>query len=263
VSYGRRPARLLLGRDITERARLQQRLIAADRMASIGILAAGVAHEVNNPLAYVLNNIELAMKFLAPLGEPTAESRAVLGVALEGVDRIRVIVRDLLMLTRSDEREVLEDVDVRAVVESTMALAAREIEEHARLVCEYEVVPLVRGTSARLGQVLLNLLGNALEAMAGRPKEANELRLAVRRAAGGGAVVEVSDNGVGIPPENASRVFDPFFTTKAQGRGTGLGLSISQRLIAEIGGDLTFVSTPERGSTFRVTLAPAAAEPAS
>jgi C4-dicarboxylate-specific signal transduction histidine kinase len=111
--------------------------------------------------------------------------------------------------------------------------------------------------------VLLNLLGNALEAMAGRPKEANELRLAVRRAAGGGAVVEVSANGVGIPPENASRVFDPFFTTKAQGRGTGLGLSISQRLIAEIGGDLTFVSTPERGSTFRVTLAPAAAEPAS
>jgi PAS domain S-box-containing protein len=263
VSYGRRPARLLLGRDITERARLQQRLIAADRMASIGILAAGVAHEVNNPLAYVLNNIELAMKFLAPLGEPAAESRAVLGVALEGVDRIRVIVRDLLMLTRGDERETLGNVDVRAVVESTMALAAREIEAHARLVCEYEVVPLARGTSARLGQVLLNLLGNALEAMAGRPKEENELRLAVRGAPSGGVFVEVSDNGVGIAPENAVRVFDPFFTTKAQGRGTGLGLSISQRLIAEIGGDLTFVSTHERGSTFRVTLAPAVVEPPS
>jgi C4-dicarboxylate-specific signal transduction histidine kinase len=167
------------------------------------------------------------------------------------------------MLTRGDDRETLGSVDVRAVVESTMALAAREIEAHASLVCEYEVVPLVRGTNARLGQVLLNLLGNALEAMAGRPKEANELRLAVRCAPSGGAFVEVSDNGVGIAPENAARVFDPFFTTKAQGRGTGLGLSISQRLIAEIGGDLTFESTPEHGSTFRVTLAPAAVEPSS
>ena len=262
VTFGGLPARLLVGRDVTERMRMQQRLITADRMASLGMLAAGVAHEVNNPLAYVLNNIELASKELAVLGDATAQSRAALAVALEGVDRIRTIVRQLLMLTRNDDR-VAGALDVRAVVESTVTLAAGEIARRATLVCEYEAVPLARGTEARLGQVLLNLLVNALEAMAEGSRETNELRLAVRAAPGGQVLVEVSDNGAGIPPENVARVFDPFFTTKSHGRGTGLGLSISQRLIAEIGGELSFDSAPNRGSTFRITLPAADAEGAS
>jgi PAS domain S-box-containing protein len=256
VTFGGRPARLIVGRDVTEHKRLQQQLLTADRLASIGMLAAGVAHEVNNPLAYVLNNVEMAIKDLAPLGEQTRHSREALAVALEGVDRIRTIVRDLLALSRVDDI-ALGPVDVRAVIESTLALAAQKIAERAELECEYRPVPLARGTPARLGQVVLNLLANALEAMPVATRSHNRLRVAVLPSATGGAVVEVSDNGVGIAPEHVARIFDPFFTTKSFGSGTGLGLAISQRLVAEIGGELSFESLPKRGSTFRVTLVPA------
>ncbi|MDB4994679.1 MAG: uncharacterized protein JWM74_2111 [Myxococcaceae bacterium] len=253
VTFGALPARMLVARDVTERTRLRQRLIAADRMASLGMLAAGVAHEVNNPLAYVLNNIEIASKDLVPLGEATASSRAALAVALEGVDRIRNIVHQLLLLARDDDRTVAP-IDVRAVVESTIALASGEITRRAKLSCDYEVVPLARATEARLGQVLLNLLVNALEAMADRAHETNELRVAVYSGLGRRVLIEISDNGPGIPLELSARIFDPFFTTKPQGQGTGLGLSISQRLLSEIGGELSYESVPNQKTTFRITL---------
>lgn len=249
------PARLVAARDVTERVHMREQLLIADRMASIGLLAAGVAHEVNNPLAYVLNNIEMAVKGLAPLGEAARQSREVLGVALEGVDRIRTIVRDLLALSRVDE-VVIGPVAVLAVVESTLALARKEIAERAVLTFEHEAVAPAAGTVARLGQVLLNLITNALEAMRSSAREDNRLHVVVRPGADGGAVIEVSDNGVGIPAAHTKRMFEPFFTTKPPGKGTGLGLAISQRLVAEMGGQLSFESTPLRGSTFRVTLAP-------
>jgi PAS domain S-box-containing protein len=260
VSFRGESARLLFGRDITERERLEQKLRAADRMASIGMLAAGVAHEVNNPLGYVLNNVEMAVRELGPLGEGAKRSRAALGVALEGVDRIRVIVRDLLELARVDDRAV-GPVDVRRVVESTLALAGQKIAERATLQADYEPVPLARGTASRLGQVVLNLVSNALEAMPAETPAANRLGVSVRRSPDGGALLEVRDSGVGISAENAARVLDPFFTTKEAGSGTGLGLAISQRLVAEMGGTLTFESAPGQGSAFRVTLPPAEAAP--
>ncbi len=220
---------------------------------SIGMLAAGVAHEVNNPLAYVLNNVEIAMRLLAPLGEATRSGREALGVALEGVDRIRTIVRDLLALSRVDDMAV-GPVDLVAVVDSTLALARKEIAERAELVYAYEPVPLARGTVARVGQVVLNLVANALEALPADARGTNVLRVTVRPSCAGGAVVEITDNGIGILPEHAPQIFDPFFTTKAPGRGTGLGLAISQRLVAEMGGELSFESTVNRGTTFRMTL---------
>jgi len=257
LSFEGKPARLVVGRDVTERVRLQQQLLIADRMASIGMLAAGVAHEVNNPLAYVLNNVEIAVKALAPLGDMTLQSRMALGVALEGVERIRTIVRDLLALSRVDDVTV-GPIDVFAVVESTLALASKNISERAVLSFEHQPVPLARGSVARLGQVLVNLIANALEAMpATVHREENELRVVIRPSSSGGVVVEVLDNGVGILPEHASRIFDPFFTTKAAGSGTGLGLSISQRLVAEMGGRLSCEWTNTRGSMFRVSLPPA------
>jgi two-component system NtrC family sensor kinase len=255
VSFEGKPARLVAARDVTEQVRMRQQLLIADRMASIGLLAAGVAHEVNNPLAYVLNNVEMAIKGLAPLGEAASQSRAVLGVALEGVDRIRTIVRDLLALSRVDDA-VIGPVAVLAVVESTLALAGKEIAERAVLTFEHEPVAPAAGTVARLGQVLLNLITNALESMRSNVRDDNRVRVVVRPSSAGGAVIEVTDNGVGIPCEHASRVFEPFFTTKPPGKGTGLGLAISQRLVAEMGGQLSFESTPLQGSTFRVTLAP-------
>lgn len=247
------PARLLVGRDVTERVRMQQKLIVADRLASVGLLAAGVAHEVNNPLAYVLNNIEIARKELNALGDGADVARTVLGVALEGVDRIRVIVKDLLMLARGDEGPV-DAIDVRAVAASTLTLAARDIERTARLVQDFRPAPLVSASESRIAQVLLNLVGNALEAMRDRPREENELVVRIARAPDGRLLLEVSDTGRGIPPADLPRVFEPFFTTKAAGQGTGLGLAIAQRLVVEIGGEIAVTSKPGEGATFRVLL---------
>jgi PAS domain S-box-containing protein len=255
MTYGGEPARLVVGRDVTERARMQERLLVADRMAAIGMLAAGVAHEVNNPLAYVLNNVEIALSELEPLGAAAARARESLSVALEGVDRIRTIVRDLLALSRVNDT-IVGPISVRAVVDSTLALAKKEIDARAVLELSLEPVPPVAGSVARLGQVLLNLVMNALEAMREPERERNRLCIAVRPSTTGGAVVEVTDNGVGIPPEHANRVFEPFFTTKPPGKGTGLGLAISRRLVAEMGGELSFESSPGLRTSFRVTLAP-------
>jgi PAS domain S-box-containing protein len=253
VFFGGKEARLFVARDVTERRRLERQLSIADRLASIGMLAAGVAHEVNNPLAYVLNSIEIAQRELSPLGGSADASRAALDVALEGVGRIRATVRELLALARV-EQDPIGHVDVRKVVESTLALARPQISERAELVCELKPTPPVMATASRIGQVLLNLIANALEAMSPADRATNVLRLVVRPSAPHRAVIEVSDTGVGIAPEHEARVFEPFFTTKSAGNGTGLGLAISQRLIAEVGGELSFESKERLGTTFRVTL---------
>lgn len=247
------PARLVVGRDITERIRFQQRLMVADRMASVGLLAAGVAHEVNNPLAYVLNNIEIARKELSVLGPRGELGKEVLSIALEGVDRIRTIVRDLLLLSRGDSGP-LDVVDVRTVARSTLALASREIERTARLVQDFGPAPLVKGTEPRIAQLLLNLVSNALEAMQETPREKNELAVRVGQSADGRLLLEVSDTGCGIADAHLPHVFEPFFTTKPAGEGTGLGLSITQRLVIEIGGEISVTSALGRGTTFRVLL---------
>jgi PAS domain S-box-containing protein len=248
-------ARLVVGRDVSERARMQQKLVVADRLASIGLLAAGVAHEVNNPLAYVLNNIEIARRELAGLGPDAETSRNVLGVALEGVDRIRTIVRDLLMLSRGEEGPV-GPIDARRVAESTLVLAAREIERTAHLVKEFEPVPLVHASDARIAQILLNLVANALEAMRGQPREQNQLTVRIGSAADGRFFLDVTDTGCGIPDRDLPRLFEPFFTTKPAGQGTGLGLPIVHRLVAEMGGEISVTSKVRSGTTFRILLPP-------
>jgi signal transduction histidine kinase len=241
---------------------MQQRLNVADRLASMGLLAAGVAHEVNNPLAYVLNNIEMARKELAGLGPEADRSRHVLSVALEGVDRIRTIVRDLLMLARGESGPVAA-IDLENVVESTLTLAAREIERTARLARDFRPVPPVEATDARIAQLLLNLFANALEAMRGRPTDENLLEVRIAPAADGRVLLEVSDTGRGIAPRDLPHLFEPFFTTKPSGQGTGLGLSIAQRLVSELGGEIRVTSRVGRGTTFRVLLPPAESAAAS
>jgi len=214
VSFGGQPARLVVARDVTERMRLRQQLLTADRMASIGMLAAGVAHEVNNPLAYVLNNIEFATKELARQGESTRMTRDALAIALEGVDRIRTIVRGLLELSRVDDAAV-GPVDVRAVVESTVGLA-RPPDRRARTARDhYLPVPFARGTAARIGQVLLTCSRTRSRHCRPARRTPTDSAVSVRPSAAGGVVVEISDNGVGIAPEHAARIFDPFFTTKS------------------------------------------------
>lgn len=251
------PAQLTVARDVTERTRMQQKLIVADRLASVGLLAAGVAHEVNNPLAYVLNNIEIAQKVTGD--DEDDVRRKALGVALEGVERIRAIIRDLLLLSRGDG-EVTGPVDLRQVVESTLTLARPQIERGARLVTEYGATQAVLGSAPRIGQILLNLVANALGAMRGRTLEESVLGVRVGTTDDGRPFVQVSDTGVGIAAQHLGRVFEPFFTTKPASDGTGLGLAIAQRLAVEMGGEITVTSEVGLPTTFRVVL-PSAAVP--
>ncbi len=252
IVFGGSEARLIVGRDVTERVRMQQRLVTANRLSSLALLSAGVAHEINNPLAYTLGSIENARRSLEGPAPDATQAIMALDTALEGIERVRSVVRDFGMLSRPDERSA-QVIDVRKILDSTLTLAGKEIEGRARVVRDYAPVPEVRMNVARLGQVFLNLMVNAVEWMP-EASEDNELRVRTFTDAGGEPVVEISDTGAGIPAELLDRVFDPFFTTKPDGQGTGLGLAICHRILTEAGGEISVVSTPGRGSTFRLVL---------
>lgn len=269
LRFDGQPAVVSIARDVTEQRQLQARLTLADRLASVGTLAAGIAHEINNPLAFVLSNLAfLSDEFrhhLSPgagvheLRPPdVAEWQEVLGEACEGAERVRQIVRQLKTFSRPDE-ERMTPVDVHAVLDSVVMMAANEIRHRARLRRDYGTVPQVLANEGRLCQVFLNLVVNAAQAIPEGSAHDHEVVLATR-AAGGQVVVEVRDTGSGIAPEVMGRIFDPFFTTKPVGVGTGLGLSICHGIIAGLGGDIQVESAVGRGSTFRVVLpAPAPA----
>jgi PAS domain S-box-containing protein len=253
-----------VNRDVTERRRAEaelkhasERLAVADRMASVGTLAAGVAHEVNNPLAYVLSNLSAATETAATLPGAPGELLEALGEAKEGAERVRRIVAELRTLARADEAAG-GPVDVRAVLDAAVNLARHEIRHRARVVKQYEDVPAVDASESRLAQAFLNLVVNAAQAIPEGHYEENEIRISAR-AADGRVRVEIADTGVGISPEHLGRIFDPFFTTKAVGVGTGLGLSITHGIVASMGGEVHVASAPGKGSTFAVTL-PASAE---
>ncbi|MFY0529860.1 ATP-binding protein [Archangium gephyra] len=274
AEYAGTPHVVTMFPDLTERKQMEARLLLADRMASVGTLAAGVAHEINNPLAYVTANLGYAHEELvrllergavaAPEGAPAASPLkpvcVALGEALHGADRVQTIVGDLKTFSR-ETQEPLRAVDVKKVLDRTLNLASGEIRHRAKLVKEYGDVPPVRGNDSRLGQVFLNLLVNAAQAIpSDGDADSHEIRVTTRLTAPGQVAVEVSDTGAGIAPELLGRIFDPFFTTKAPGVGTGLGLSICHNLIHAMGGELHVHSDLGRGTTFQVLL-PSATTP--
>jgi PAS domain S-box-containing protein len=240
---------------------------AAQRLAAIGTLAAGVAHELNNPLTYVLANAEVAADALRRLrGAPVEaegweEASQALADALEGAERMRMILRDLRTLARPDDL-LPGATDVRAVLEHAASLASAEVRPRARLVWDVAEVPPVRGTEGRLTQVFLNLLVNAAHAIPEGDPEGHVIRLTARRREGGAVGVDVADSGAGIAAEHLSRVFDPFFTTKPMGLGTGLGLWVCRNIVTALGGSLEVESAAGRGTTFHVVLPAAEGEPA-
>jgi PAS domain S-box-containing protein len=250
---------LAVGRDITERKRMEAQLVQADRLAALGTLAAGVAHEVNNPLAYLSLNLEwLARKLPELAGDATRvpELSAMLEEARHGAERVGAIVRELRAFSRADG-ETRRSVDVRTIVVSAIKIASHEVRHRAQVTTEFQPdVPAVWANSARLEQVLLNLLLNASQAMPETTAEKNEIRVTVRTRGSDRdkVVVEVADNGVGIPPETVRRIFDPFFTTKPLGIGTGLGLSICHTIVSSLGGEISVHSQMGEGSTFRILL---------
>jgi PAS domain S-box-containing protein len=239
--------------DMSEREEMRARLALADRMASVGTLAAGVAHEINNPLAYVIANLDYARQELT---SPAAgELPDALKEAREGAERVRIIVRDLKMFSRPDD-ERMELVDVRRAIDSAATMAWNEIRHRARLVKEYQPVPSVYCNEARLGQVFLNLLVNAAHAIPEGAADRNEIHVRTRLDARGHIVIEVRDTGAGIPDEFRPRLFEPFFTTKPVGVGTGLGLSICHGIVTSLGGELRFESEVGKGTVFQVVLRP-------
>ena len=166
---------------------------------------------------------------------------------------MRVIVRDLKAFSRADD-ETVSAVDLRGVLDSSIALVLNEIRHRARLVRDYDGLPAVRANEARLGQVFVNLLVNAAQAIVPGSVDRNEIRVSGRTDAAGNAVVEIRDTGSGIAAENLDRIFEPFFTTKEVGAGTGLGLALCHGIVCAIGGKITAESTPGTGSLFRVVL---------
>jgi PAS domain S-box-containing protein len=235
--------------------RTQARLAVSDRMASVGTLAAGVAHEINNPLAYISANLELIVEELQKT-DATASMSEIAKMAREaseGAGRVQRIVRSLKTFSRSDGEQRVP-IDLHRVLEQSMTMAFNEIRHRARLEKDLGPVPVVEGDEGRLGQVFINLLMNAAQAIPVGHAQSNAIRVVTRTDQAGRAVVEVHDTGSGIRPEVLGHVFDPFFTTKPIGVGTGLGLSICHGIVAALNGEIAVESVLGTGSVFRVTL---------
>jgi PAS domain S-box-containing protein len=266
IHYQGRTLRVTAIRDVSEQKKLEAQFRLSEQMVSMGSVAAGVAHEINNPLTYVLGNLQILARHLGGLeGELDAARiegmRKCIDEALDGTERVRAIVRDLRSFTRPSDQEQTS-VDLRQVLETSVRLVGNEVRHKARLVRDYQEIPLVNANELRLAQVFVNLLVNAAQALEEGAAARNEIRLHTRTDARGWAVVEIHDTGRGIPAELRQRVFEPFFTTKP-GRGTGLGLSISRTIVDALGGEIGADSAGARGTVFRVALPPTQAlEPA-
>ena len=239
-----RIGRLLLFDDVTQRDRMEEQLTQTEKLTSLGLLAAGVAHEVNTPLAVISNYIQMLAKQM-PEGDPR---HTIIDKIVKQTFRASEIVNNLLNFSRTGPGE-LADVDLNRVVEETLSLVAHPLKASQIQVVKQLTagIPPVRGSANKLQQVFLNLFLNARDAMPSGGM------LEVRSAAHNGSVeVEVVDTGNGITREHIHKIFDPFFTTKTSGRGTGLGLSVSYGIIKEHAGKIDVRSTPGRGTSFHV-----------
>ena len=254
---------LAIARDASARKEVEAQLVMNDRLASLGRLSASIGHELNNPLAYVLGNLELMQRELTHLRSIDADVAERLTqhitIIREGAARMRDIVRDLKTLARGDVERPCP-VDVQQILDVCVNMAEREIAPRAKLVREGTVRALVLGTEARLGQVFLNLLLNAAQAIPEDAPEDNEVRIVVHATESGRVSIEISDTGPGVAPAIRERIFEPIFTTK-HGVGTGLGLSICHRIVTAVGGTLTAHPNGSRGTTFRVVLPTVESDP--
>ncbi|HWP07366.1 MAG TPA: ATP-binding protein [Polyangiaceae bacterium] len=246
-----------LRRDVTERRRTEHALRVSERMASVGTLAAGVAHEINNPLTYVLLNLNYLRDQVveARHGGRANGERMELAVdrALEGAERVSAIVKDLRTLSRPDDRSI-KPLQPCALVASALRMVGNDIRHKATLVEDIQPVPYVLGNEAQLSQVFLNLLVNALQSLEDDVARPAEIGVRIGTDELGRVVVEVTDTGCGIPREHLHRIFDPFFTTKPVGLGTGIGLALCHSTVKAMNGEILVESTVGAGSRFRVIL---------
>jgi signal transduction histidine kinase len=258
----------------SERRKIQEQLMISERMASVGTLAAGVAHEINNPLAVVVGNLQLIGQDLKALANDVegipADVRQHLGDryarlattltstresatdAEEAGERVRTIVRDLRVFSRSEE-DRRDSVELHGVLESSLRMARNELRHRAKVVRRFGDIPRVDANEARLGQVFLNLIVNAAHAIPEGHTDDNAVTITTRRE-GDMVAVDVTDTGTGIAPDVMPRIFDVFFTTKPIGVGTGLGLAICHRIVTGMNGRIEVQSQVGEGTTFTVLL---------
>jgi PAS domain S-box-containing protein len=256
IDYDGAPAILAFVRDVTERVSLIAQLRQADRLAAVGTLAAGVAHEINNPLSYILLNIEFLQKELREsngkdLSTPELLER--LEHCQTGAERVRTIVRDLQAFTRKDEN-IRGPVDLGEAVRAALQFVAHELPSKEALRLALQRTPAVLGNHTRLEQLVVNLVINAIHAVREAGREEPWIEVKVTADGSREVILEVNDNGVGMTRVVLEQIFDPFFTTKAPGVGTGLGLAISDSIVRSIGGRIEVKSEPGQGTQVRVVL---------
>ena len=252
TTFDQQEVRMLLITDLSQEHELQSRIAQMDRMITAGTLAAGVAHEINNPLAYVASNVEYLL-------EKVAEGdidRDTLLTSLEdvhyGTRRVRKIVDDLRDLSRAPT-DTIYPVDIATILDSTLLMVEHRVQQRSRLIRDIDDLPSAMLNESGLSQVLLNLFVNAVQAIEPGAPDTNLVRVSAKRA-DTNLIITIEDSGKGIAPEQLERIFEPFYTTKPIGEGTGLGLSICRKIIAEMNGDIEVESTPGQGTTFRLII---------
>lgn len=244
-----------------EREQLHAREKELERLSSLGVLAAGIAHEVNDPLSFVLGNLQLAERKMLELEQRLSSAdafslvgiRQVIARAKRGGERIAAVVGSVSTFARADTGELVA-VDVRELMESTLQLASNEIRHAARLERKFEPVPAILSNPSKLGRVFLNLILNAVHAIDASDPGDHLLRVSIRVGDNRDVVIAVSDTGPGIPPELMPRIFDPFFALRPVGASMGLGLSVTRELVTELNGTIEVASTLHKGTTFSVIL---------
>ena len=247
-------------KEITERERMELELLRAQKLEALGQLVAGIAHEINNPLGFILSNLDYLGDELKrtpkELANSLSEMTEVLKETSGGAQRIRHIVADLKVFCRNDE-SAPEAQDVLQVLESSLNMARTDVDNVCTLVRDLPPMPPVLVNGSRLGQVFLNLIINSVQAMSAQKRATNTLTVRARHVSDQ-VHLEVCDTGAGIIPENLTKIFNPFFTTKPVGQGTGLGLSICHGIVEAFGGAIEVESEVGKGTMMRVRLRVAA-----
>ena len=280
LAAGTLRATVIVVNDITEQSRLEEKLLMSSKLAGIGELAAGIAHEINNPIGFVASNTRTLRRYVKDLAELVGEYHKLRDVAStseacaelvkkiealedrldvdyvledmqslvsenrDGIERVVKILRDLKDFSRADD-ETPQQVDLNTVIEDALNLARNELKYKAQVETSLGELPPITGHPGQLSQVFINMLVNAANAI-----EHKGTITITTTVIDDKVVATVRDTGSGIPPEVLSRIFDPFFTTKARGQGTGLGLSIALDIIQQHGGTISVESTPGTGTTF-------------